>query len=209
MHLPYSQSWIIFLKLMCNSGNSKNFLSFMTGPLINQKGHGLWTGTEFWRAPTVQGPFSYWVSLTWEGISRWVAKAAIVPAVALAIKQALEMLLQANGCQKSKKFIERARSRIWEKYLSHGQHMPTHWYRSEKPWRQRNATNQVTISRVPSWEGVHEIKKETLLGTSLVAQWLRIHLPMQETRVRSLVRDDPTCHGATKPVRHNYCSPRA
>ena len=27
---------------------------------------------------------------------------------------------------------------------------------------------------------------------SLVAQWLRIHLPMQGTRVRALVREDPT-----------------
>ena len=40
--------------------------------------------------------------------------------------------------------------------------------------------------------------------TSLVAQWLRIRLPMQGTRVWALVREDPTCHGATKPVRHNY-----
>ena len=41
-------------------------------------------------------------------------------------------------------------------------------------------------------------------GTSLMAQWLRICLPMQGTRVRSLVWEDPTCHGATKPVHHNY-----
>ena len=27
---------------------------------------------------------------------------------------------------------------------------------------------------------------------------------MQGTRVQSLVREDPTCRGATKPVRHNY-----
>ena len=39
---------------------------------------------------------------------------------------------------------------------------------------------------------------------SLAAQWLRICLPMQGTRVRALVREDPTCHGATKPVRCNY-----
>ena len=42
------------------------------------------------------------------------------------------------------------------------------------------------------------------LRTSLVAQWLRIRLPMQGTRVRTLVREDPTCRRATKPVRHNY-----
>ena len=39
---------------------------------------------------------------------------------------------------------------------------------------------------------------------SLVAQWLRIHLPMQRTWVQALVWEDPTCCGATKPVRHNY-----
>ena len=39
---------------------------------------------------------------------------------------------------------------------------------------------------------------------SLVAHWLRIRLPMQGTQVRSLVQEDPTCHGATKPTCHNY-----
>ena len=34
-----------------------------------------------------------------------------------------------------------------------------------------------------------------VLGASLVAQWLRICLPMQGTRVRALVWEDPTCHG--------------
>ena len=41
-------------------------------------------------------------------------------------------------------------------------------------------------------------------GTSLVAQWLRIRLPMQGTRVRALVWEDPTCRKATKPVHRNY-----
>ena len=39
---------------------------------------------------------------------------------------------------------------------------------------------------------------------SLVAQWLRICLPMQGTRVRALVWEDRTCRGATGPVSHNY-----
>ena len=43
-----------------------------------------------------------------------------------------------------------------------------------------------------------------MFRTSLVAQWLRIRLPMQGTQVQALVREDPTCRGATKPVRHNY-----
>ena len=40
--------------------------------------------------------------------------------------------------------------------------------------------------------------------TSLVGQWLRICLPMQGTCVWSLVWEDLTCRGATKPVRHSY-----
>ena len=45
--------------------------------------------------------------------------------------------------------------------------------------------------------------KITMRGTSLVVQWLRIRLLMQGTRVQALVGEDPTCHGATKPVHHN------
>ena len=50
----------------------------------------------------------------------------------------------------------------------------------------------------------HTINKIVEYGTSLVAQWLRICLPMQGTWVQALVWEDPTCRGATKPVRHNY-----
>ncbi|KAJ8797855.1 hypothetical protein J1605_017057 [Eschrichtius robustus] len=46
--------------------------------------------------------------------------------------------------------------------------------------------------------------KRAALWASLVAQWLRICLPMQGTRVRALVWEDPTCRGATGPVSHNY-----
>ena len=46
--------------------------------------------------------------------------------------------------------------------------------------------------------------KDPTSWASLVVQWLRIRLPMQGTRVRALVWEDPTCRGATKPVSHNY-----
>ena len=45
---------------------------------------------------------------------------------------------------------------------------------------------------------------KSLNRASLVAQWLRIRLPMQGTRVRAPVWEDPTCHGAAGPVSHNY-----
>ena len=48
-----------------------------------------------------------------------------------------------------------------------------------------------------------DFKIKTITGASLVAQWLRICLLMQGTRVRALVWEDPTCHGAAGPVSHN------
>ena len=46
------------------------------------------------------------------------------------------------------------------------------------------------------------IKK--MWGASLVAQWLRVCLLMQGTRVRALVWEDPTCRRAARPVSHSY-----
>ena len=52
--------------------------------------------------------------------------------------------------------------------------------------------------------------EKMMTGASLVAQWLRVCLPMQGTRVRALVWEDPICRGATKPVSHSYwaCAPQ-
>ena len=55
-----------------------------------------------------------------------------------------------------------------------------------------------SLSRSVGWQ------KRVYSRTSLVAHWLRIHLPMQGTWVQSLVQEDPTCHRATKPMCHNY-----
>ena len=41
-------------------------------------------------------------------------------------------------------------------------------------------------------------------GTSLVVLCLRIHLLMQGTRIQSLVWEDSTCSGASKPVHPSY-----
>ena len=47
---------------------------------------------------------------------------------------------------------------------------------------------------------------QSLKEDFLVVQWLRICLPIQGTQVWSLVREDSTCPGATKPACHNYWS---
>ena len=47
---------------------------------------------------------------------------------------------------------------------------------------------------------------EKVLWTSLVVQWLRIHLSIRGTQTQPLVWEDSTCHVATKPVHCNYWS---
>ena len=56
-----------------------------------------------------------------------------------------------------------------------------------------------------------QILEKVTLNTYLINKaglpwWcsVRIHLPMQGTRVRALVQEIPTCRRANKPVRHNY-----
>ena len=51
---------------------------------------------------------------------------------------------------------------------------------------------------------IREMQIKTTMRAFLEVQWLRICLPMQGTRVRALVWEDPTCRGATSPVSHNY-----
>ena len=88
----------------------------------------------------------------------------------------------------------------------------------------KNTKNRITIW--PSNPNPGHIPREnhnskTYMWASLVAWWLRICLPEQGTQVQALVWEDPTCRGATKPMRyscwacalepanHKYWSPRA
>uniref|UniRef100_A0A8C0CAQ5 Abraxas 1, BRCA1 A complex subunit n=1 Tax=Balaenoptera musculus TaxID=9771 RepID=A0A8C0CAQ5_BALMU len=75
------------------------------------------------------------------------------------------------------------------------------------------AKNSITDSQMDDVEVIYTIDIQKYIPcyqlfsfwrASLVAQWLRIRLPVQGTRVRALVREDPTCHEAAKPMSHNY-----
>ena len=70
--------------------------------------------------------------------------------------------------------------------------------KKKKPYREKRFLhlNKFSVCMVQA------LLKSHMDGTSLVAQWQRVHLPMQGTRVQ--VQEDPTCRGATKPMRHNY-----
>ena len=75
------------------------------------------------------------------------------------------------------------------------------FYRKKKT---KTKTKKNLRSSVMSKLGSCRVKIQPKFGASLVVQWLRIRLPMQGTQVRAVVPKDPTCHGATKPMRHNY-----
>ena len=68
------------------------------------------------------------------------------------------------------------------------------------------------INKTKSWffEKINKIDKpltrliKKKRRASLLAQWLKICLPMQGTRVRALVWEDPTCRRAARPLCHNY-----
>ncbi|KAJ8790301.1 hypothetical protein J1605_021378 [Eschrichtius robustus] len=70
-------------------------------------------------------------------------------------------------------------------------------------------SQELRLSPSPLWTGESQGKGRVQSippqhDASLVAQWLRICLLMQGTRVRAPVWEDPTCRGATRPVSHNY-----
>ena len=81
-------------------------------------------------------------------------------------------------------------------------------------WLQWSTFEILTLKPKSSLYNFHLIKRSLSFlfwilkmpqgGTFLVVQWLRIHLPMQGTRVRSMVQEDPTCHRTTKSMPHNY-----
>ena len=59
-------------------------------------------------------------------------------------------------------------------------------------------------SLVQFWRGGKYPSQEYKKRTSLVAEWKRIHLPMQGIWVQSLVWEDSTHPGATQTLCHNY-----
>ena len=54
-----------------------------------------------------------------------------------------------------------------------------------------------------NYKSIHSFQMEAA-GISMVVQSLRVPLPMQGTQVLSLIQEDPTSCGATKPVHYNY-----
>ena len=124
-------------------------------------------------------------------------------------------LLWLSLCKLSKLFTEWKRLRflkifVFPKKLSCAIKIRNHTYKREKRinWKRGNKTavvfdGMIVYVESPE-ESINNLLELKMWGASLVAQWLRICLPMQGTRVRALVREDPTCCRATKPVHHNY-----
>ena len=79
------------------------------------------------------------------------------------------------------------------------------WKEKNQRIKKREFLRSLLKKEVEKWGGIcRKSRIKRIYGASLVAQWLRICLPMQGTRVWALVWEDPTCRGATGPVSHNY-----
>ena len=72
------------------------------------------------------------------------------------------------------------------------------------PWGSIWLTKSVTMLRSASTDPSEKKIEKWHCRASMAAQWLRIHLSVQGTQVQALVREDPTCRRATKPVCHKY-----
>ena len=88
--------------------------------------------------------------------------------------------------------------------------------RSARPWKEQDLFQNTLLprnegKRMSQPTNKRSFKKQKSLRTSLVVQWLRIHLPMEGMQVWSLVQEDSTCHRATKSMCCNYWNlhPRA
>ena len=103
-----------------------------------------------------------------------------------------KMLIQWSG-QAVHRNVPRKGSVTW---------VPREHPRYPWPWEIRVVKDCTLSFTVLQIDFLGKIRLEP--GTSLVAQWLRIHLLMQGTRVQSLIWEDPTCCEATKPMHHNY-----
>ena len=83
-------------------------------------------------------------------------------------------------------------------------HCPTHWQMHTSLKIGIDLTLEQKYQPFKPISAVCSFSK--YLQASLVAQWIRSLLPMQETWLRSLIQEDPTCCGATKPVCPNACA---
>ena len=51
---------------------------------------------------------------------------------------------------------------------------------------------------------INQWGKKSISRTSLVAEWIQIHLPKQGTQVQPLVQEDWISRRATKPMHQNH-----
>ena len=111
-----------------------------------------------------------------------------------------------------------------EQWWQHDRSWRVHWVSAFAPEVQISITATITHNNEGTWidelrvgsgymaayrDGLdrHGLCIKISKRTSLVVQWLRIHLPMQGTWVPSLVQKDSTCCKAAKLMHHSYWSP--
>ena len=94
----------------------------------------------------------------------------------------------------------------WEDPLEKGTANHSSILTWKTPWAEEPGKLQSMRSQRVLYDWVTKSLSHTKInsGTSLVAQGIRIQLPVQGTWIQSLTGEDSTCHRATKPVHHNH-----
>ena len=147
----------------------------------------------------VRWRYEVWMQNTWHSSKSWWS-------VSHSGFQTLELnsrhwVMQASGSTDLciRKGWPNSITCLWK--LPPNKSLPWFW-NSSNIWPQGWYPDVTATGKSPHSEP--EIKIRIWYLRTLGVQWLRIHLPMQGTWVRSLVWEDPTCCRATKPVHHNY-----
>ena len=75
---------------------------------------------------------------------------------------------------------------------------------SSAVWRRFSLGSLSLSCEYPVGFVVKQSSRENWCQASLEFHWLRICLPMLDIPVWSLVQEDPTCHGSSKPMHDDY-----
>lgn len=96
--------------------------------------------------------------------------------------------------EENENFLERKYSKCVYDYAWHKEYMNTHKHKKEICFQQNILIQRVRVKLLPNKCTKFNMKqqdtglKQCFRGTSLVDKWLILHLPRQETPVKSLVR---------------------
>ena len=93
------------------------------------------------------------------------------------------------------------------KLITSGAPKPEDTVKMRKGWGRSPHVGHRTCQDTHFYPDFHQKQKVATKKRALdplVVQWIRTRLPVHRTRVRSLVREDPTCCRTAQSLHHNH-----